>query len=210
MTSIKTLLFLMCIIIQPSFIQSKKTRYQKFSEFLYQPKFILTAGLTSIGFYTGFNGPLRTEAYSWLKDRWNETPTLIKYSALFFTSWWVYNNWHHNRILEHNKPALKQPLIQDIIAINRQLQWEKARIDNMEAILNIKYPQIGKSKILCFVEEIDYINNQINDLDAKIDNLFHDNDFRIDNLGKQLKEINLSLKPLSKNNEEKKKNNRKK
>lgn len=123
-------IFFLIVFGYSNFISAQETFLQKTKTFVCHPLTVLTSSLCSFGTYAWYNQPARKEAYSWIKERWQTTPTLIKYPVaalglitLCYNTYIYFSN-HQVGIKNSTKQNLQQ---QQTIVFPSPLENEELR-----------------------------------------------------------------------------------
>jgi hypothetical protein len=172
------------LLQQNSITSCEKTWQQKCTTFLFHPLTLLTTGLTAFGTYAFANQSTSLETCNWIKNKWNETPALVKYPLIFLGGWFVYyNNYRFRQLHDQNnklteqlnekvlenriKKSYPQPL--DNKELKRNINEIYIRLTNVEKILGIEgIFEKEKERTESVVEKL---KTDITNLDKKIEQI---------------------------------------
>jgi hypothetical protein len=125
----KNICFLFVLIVFDCFAVKEQNEQTSFFSYLSHPTTLLCTGLASLGGYCFYNKESSAHAYEWLKQRFDETPTIIKCTGigLGFISCYAY---FYNK--KHAVPAVPRKKIKKM-----RSQLSKLKVNNEELKLQL-------------------------------------------------------------------------
>jgi len=95
------------LLMLDSFAIKNQTKKNSFVSYLSHPATLFCTGLASLGGYCFYNKESSFHAYEWLKQRFDETPSIVKWCGVGLGALSCYTFWYYKKLIENNDSILK-------------------------------------------------------------------------------------------------------